>query len=99
MEHENSGQAGKDTDGFRRGDDSDELPPLPGVGRSIQPGVSMPPTVLSTELANGTLIIQGRPDGPRVHLSPDDAIPLRRELAAAFARDDIRCAGDQEYRR
>jgi hypothetical protein len=55
--------------------------------------------VLVTELGNGTPVVQGRPDGPRVHLSPDDAVPLQRELAAAFARDDIRCAGDQEYRR
>jgi hypothetical protein len=42
--------------------------------------------VLVTELDTGELVIQGRPDGPRVRLSPDDALPLRWELAAAFER-------------
>ena len=46
----------------------------------------MPPTVLLTELDNGTLVLQGRPDGPRVRLSSADAVPLKRELAAALER-------------
>jgi len=44
----------------------------------------MPSTVLITEMDNGALILQGRPDGPRVYLSRANALPLRRELAAAF---------------
>ncbi|MGH3775885.1 MAG: hypothetical protein ACRDRR_09130 [Pseudonocardiaceae bacterium] len=40
--------------------------------------------MLVTEMGNGTLILQGRPDGPRLYLSRADAAPLKRELAAAF---------------
>ncbi len=56
------------------------------TGRNIQPCTPVPPTVLVTELNNGTLIIQARPDGLRVRLGPTDAVPLKRELAAAFGR-------------
>ncbi|MGH3548575.1 MAG: hypothetical protein ACRDQU_10800 [Pseudonocardiaceae bacterium] len=45
---------------------------------------AMPPTVLVTEMDNGAVILQGRPDGPRVYLSRAEAVPLKRELAAAF---------------
>jgi hypothetical protein len=54
------------------------------TGRSIRPATTVPPTVLVTELDNGALILQGRPDGPRLYLNPADAIPLRFELARAF---------------
>jgi hypothetical protein len=57
-----------------------------GIGRSLQLGTAMPPSVLLTELDNGTLVLQGRPDGPRVRLSLTDAVPLKRELAAALER-------------
>jgi hypothetical protein len=60
--------------------------PPSGAGRSIRPSTTVPPTVLMTELDNGALILQGRPDGPRVRMSLADAMPLRRELAAAFGR-------------
>ena len=66
--------------------------------RCLRP--TMPPTVLVSELDNGALIIQGRPDGPRVYLSRVNALPLRRELAAAFGSaervrpDDQGEAGD-----
>lgn len=55
----------------------------------IPPRMLMPPTVLVTELDNGTLILQGRPDGPRVWLNPDEAAPLRRALARAFGSPDL----------
>lgn len=57
-----------------------------GIGRGLRPGTAMPPTVLLTELDNGTLVLQGRPDGPRVRLSSADAVPLKRDLAAALER-------------
>jgi hypothetical protein len=77
-----SNHVGRDTDvqGYGNGQ-ADQL--QRGVGRSVRPCTTMPPTVLMTELDNGTLILQGRPDGPRVSLSPADAVPLRRELAIA----------------
>lgn len=61
----------------------------PDIRISIRPKMAVPPTVLVTELDNGTLILQGRPDGPRVWLEPDDAAPLKRELAAAFDRFEL----------
>jgi hypothetical protein len=52
--------------------------------------------VLMTELDSGALILQGRPDGPRVRLSQADAVPLRRELTAAFRRTELELCGDQD---
>ncbi|MGH3780108.1 MAG: hypothetical protein ACRDRO_05600 [Pseudonocardiaceae bacterium] len=75
--------AARDLDGFRYGDELDE-PARRTTGRSIRPRMAMSPTFLVTELDNGALIIQGRPDEPRVYLRPVDSMPLRRELAAAF---------------
>jgi hypothetical protein len=80
----------KSDDNCRAGTDTD--------ASGFRPGVPIPPTVLVTEMDNGTLVLQGRPDGPRVHLSPKDAVPLRRELAAAFVLGDVGCAVDQERR-
>lgn len=62
---------------------------LRGISRTIRPRTAMAPTVLVTELDNGALILQGRPDGPRVYLSRVDAVPFRRELAAAFGRTEL----------
>jgi hypothetical protein len=47
-------------------------------------GTVMPPTVLVTETDTGALIVQGRHDGPRVYLSPGEAVAQRREPATAF---------------
>jgi hypothetical protein len=52
--------------------------------------------VLVTELNNGTLILQGRPDGPRVSLNPDEAAPLKRELAAAVDRFELAASCDDQ---
>jgi hypothetical protein len=57
---------------------------------------AIPLTVLITELDSGTLILQGRPDGPRVRLSPSDGVPLKRALAAAFGRTELIAAGDDQ---
>ena len=55
-----------------------------GSGGTIGSGVAVPPTVLVTETDTGALIVQGRPEGPRVYLSLGEAAALRRELATAF---------------
>lgn len=78
--HHEANCAGQDTGGQGEGDGQCD------IGRSFRAGTAMPPTVLVTELESGELVIQGRPDGPRVRLSPSDAPPLRWELAAAFER-------------
>jgi hypothetical protein len=68
---------------------SDEQNQQLGSRIDIPTEMPMPPTVLVTELHNGTLILQGRPDGPRVWLEPDEALPLRRALARAFGSPDL----------
>jgi hypothetical protein len=94
VQHE-SNHVGLDTDEQCHGNgQADQL--QRGVGRSIRPRTTVPPTVLMTELDTGTLILQGRPDGPRVHLCPAEAVPLRRELAAAFRRTQLELRGDQD---
>lgn len=66
------------------------------AGHSTRPYVTVPPTALVTELDNGTLILQGRPNGPRVWLRPNEAIPLKRELKAAFEHTELGAAGDDQ---
>lgn len=92
MEHEgNRPHRGTDE---RHGDcqDHQQL----GTGRSVRPVTAMPPTVLLTQLDSGALVIQGRPDGPRVRLSPADSLPLKQELAVAFERIELLVAGDNQ---
>lgn len=96
MEHEGN-RPHRDSEDERQGDEQDgQL----GSRIGIQPKmpILLPPTVLVTELDNGTLIVQGRPDGPRVWLEPDQAVPLKRELAAAFERFELAAAGDEQDR-
>lgn len=77
-------EAACDLGDLGEGDGSaDELTQLI-IGPIMPPSMALLPTVLVTELDSGELVIQGRPDGPRVYLSPDDAVPLKRELARAF---------------
>lgn len=84
MQHE-SNRASRDTDEQGHGNGQADQQ-QPAIEHGIQPSTTVPPTVLITELDNGTLIVQGRPDGPRVWLNPDDAVPLQRELAVVFGR-------------
>lgn len=65
------------------------------IGVRIAPKMPMPSTVLLTELDDGTLVLQGRPDGPRVRLSPDLAVPLQRALTSAFDTPDLTPSSDQ----
>lgn len=68
----------------------------PGSHYSRQPRPIVPPTVLVTELDSGALVLQGRPDGPRVYLSPTDAVSLKREVAAAFGNSHLTAANDDQ---
>lgn len=79
MHHEGN-RAGQDTEDHCHGDGHDQL----GVAGTTGSGMAVPPTVLVTEMDNGILFLQGRPDGPRVSLTPDQALALRQELATAF---------------
>jgi hypothetical protein len=72
---------------------------LCGISRTIRPRTAVPFTVLVTELDNGALILQGRSDGPRVYLGQADALPLRRELAAAYGRTECPLPDDQDEAR
>jgi hypothetical protein len=85
-------RADHDTDDERHGDRQDQQP---DIRISIRPKMAVPPTVLVTELENGTLILQGRPDGPRLSLKPDEAVPLRRALARAFGGSDLASSNGQ----
>lgn len=94
MEHENSAIAHQYT--AHQGHDNGQGDQQPGTEHGIRPYMTVPPTILVTELDNGTLILQGRPDGPRVWLNPDEAVPLKRELVAAFGRTELTAAGDDQ---
>ncbi|HEY6424613.1 MAG TPA: hypothetical protein VIY28_15485 [Pseudonocardiaceae bacterium] len=85
VQHERD-RASRDTEPWHGNGQADQQPAVERV---------MPSTVLVTELDNGTLILQGRPDGPRVWLEPDEAVPPKRELAAAFARPKLAASDDQ----
>lgn len=93
MEHEGN-QPHRSTDVQDHGDGQDHQQQL-GIRIGIRPKMPMLPTVLVTELDNGTLIVQGRPDGPRAYLSPAEAVSLRPELARAFGRPDLTPSGSQ----
>ena len=80
------------TDDERHGDGQDQL----GIRRGVRPGTAMPPTVLLTELDNGTLVLQGRPDGPRGYLTPGDALPLMRALTVALQRMELTATADDQ---
>ena len=89
-------RAARDANDEHHGDEQARQDQQLGGRIDIPPGMLMPPTVLVTELDNGTLILQGRPDGPRVWLEPDKAAPLKRELAAAFDRFALAAAGNDQ---
>ena len=65
----------------------DELPPTHRLNRSIRPGVAAPATVLIAEMGGGSLLLQGWRNGPSAYVSADDAVPLRRALAAAYGNE------------
>lgn len=68
-------------------DAGDELPARLGIGRSIRPGAAVPSTVLVSNMSSGALYLDGLQQGPSAYLTPQDATPLKRELARAFGSD------------
>ena len=85
--HYDNDCAGRDIDNQHHGN---------GQAHDTERSITVPPAVLLTELDNGTLILQGRPDGPRAYLNRAAAIPLRREPAAAFKCTEPRPRDDQD---
>ena len=90
-------RAGRDTANHRDSDGQDEQ--LRGTRRSIQPGRAVPPTVLVVNMGDGSLVLQTWRDGPSVYLSPADAVPLRRDLAAAFTSAALAPLAEQDEAR
>lgn len=89
------GEAGYDVETVRHGDGGDERPARLGLGRSIRPGTVVLPTVLVSNMGSGTLYLGRWQQRPGAYLTPEDATPLRRELARAFGSED-RAAQDDE---
>lgn len=83
MHHEDN-YAGQDREDSRHGDGNAHDWQQRGNRGTSRTGTAMPPTVLVTAMATGALIVQGRPDGLRVHLTPGETVAVRRELATAF---------------
>jgi hypothetical protein len=79
---------------FHPGDDSSEQTSS-GAGRSIRPGTAVPRSVLVSDMGEGSLLLEAWRDGPSAYLSPADAVPLRRALAAAFDSPDLTPSGNQ----
>ena len=79
---------------FHRGDDSSERTSS-GTGHSIRPATAMPRSVLASDMGEGSLLLKAWREGPSAYLSPADAVPLRRALAAAFSSPDLTPSGNQ----
>jgi hypothetical protein len=93
--HPKGNRAGQGTENTRHADDHDHHRDQHGAGGSSGSGMAVPPTVLVTAMDKGVQILQGRPDGPRVSLTPGRALALRRELAAAFGSAERRLGDGQ----
>lgn len=89
------GETGHDGEMVHHDDAGDELPARLGIGRSIRPGTAVPSTVLVSNMGSGALCLSGWQQGPGAYLTPEDATPLRRELARAFGSGD-RAVQDDE---
>ncbi len=62
----------------------------PGIHHSIRPGVPAPETVLVSVMIDGRYLLMAYPPAqPAVLLLAKDAVPPRRELAAAFKTTDV----------
>jgi hypothetical protein len=86
VENGDTCQAGTDPDGSCHSDgtgNDQEAPP--GIGRSIQPGVPCPETVLVAVMSDGTYLLVGYPQGePAAFAVGEDADLLRQGLEGAF---------------
>lgn len=83
---------------FRRGDGSGEQAPS-STRRSICPNTAVPRSVLVSDMGDGSLLLEGWRDGPNAYLSPADAVPFKRQLAAAFGSSDRRPGHNQDQAR
>lgn len=97
MQHEGN-QSSQSFEWFRRGDGNGEETSS-GTGHRIRPATAMPPTVLVTNLGDGSLVLQAWRDGPRAYLSPADAVPLKRVLSAIFESTALALAAKQREAR
>ncbi|MGH3927819.1 MAG: hypothetical protein ACRDTT_33965, partial [Pseudonocardiaceae bacterium] len=70
-----------------------------GNRRSIRPGTAVPSTVLVSDMGDGSLLLEGWRDGPSAYLSPADAVPFRRQLAAAFGNPNLTSSGSRSEAR
>lgn len=93
MRHE-ANQSSQGFAWFHRGDDNSEQTSS-GTGRSIRPGTAVPRSVLVSDMGEGSLFLEAWREGPSAYLSPADAVPLRRALAAAFGSPDLTPSGNQ----
>lgn len=100
MQHKGN-QSGQRCEWFRRGDgDDDGGDHIPsGTGRSLGPSTSVPPTVLVTNMGDGSLVLESWRDGPTAYLSPADAVPLRRVLSAIFENAALTLPANQDNAR
>lgn len=68
---------------------------MPSKGCSIRPGTAVPCSVLVSNMGDGSLLLEGWWDGPSAHLSPADAVPFKRQLAAAFGSPHLTPSGSR----
>lgn len=95
MQHGDS-EPGQGLESFGRADGNGERP---GTGRSIRPGTAVPRTVLVSDMGDGSLLFEAWRDGPSAYLSPADAVPFRRQLAAAFGSPHLASSGGKSEAR
>lgn len=81
MEHQGI-QPHHNIDDQRHGDDQGQQ--QLGMRRRIRPDTAIPPTVLAADMGDRSRLLRSWRDEPSTHLSPSDAVPLRRKLTAAF---------------
>ena len=63
--------------------------------RRIRPGMAVPGSGPVSDTGDGPLLREDWQAKPRAYLSPADAVPLRRQLAAAFGSPNITPSGRQ----
>jgi hypothetical protein len=97
--HHQANRAGQDTEEIHHGDGNDHDRQQLGIGGNIGSGRAVPPTVPVTETDTGALIVQGRPNRPRVYLTPGEAATLRGELAIVFGSAERALRDGQEEAR
>lgn len=89
-------QSSQNFEWFRSGDGNGKQTQAPSdTGRSIRPGTAVPRSVLVSDMGDGSLLLEGWRDGPNAYLSPADAVPFKRQLAAAFGSPHLTPSSNQ----